>query len=353
MVNSLDRLAPQVEVRINGARLSEAMAATLTAVTVSEDVDAPGMFTLEFVAWDLARGRLRWIDDDRFALKNAVEISLGYGNQLQKVIEGEITGLEPEFSLDSEPLLVVRGHDLRHRLLRGTKTRTFVKMKDSAIASKIATEQGITGQVEDTKVTLDYVLQHSQTDWEFLKSRADRLGYEIAMEGKTLHFRSHPLDKPKVLTLTREDDLIFFSPRLSSLNQVKQVEVRGWLPKEKKGTLAKTAAGREASMGGSNSGPKAAAKAFGASSYTVVNQLVGSKAEADEIALGQLNQIAIGYITGEGSCLGDSRIRAGKVIEITGVGKKFSGLYYVTATNHRYLQDRGYRTQFTVGRNTT
>jgi hypothetical protein len=35
------------------------------------------------------------------------------------------------------------------------------------------------------------------------------------------------------------------------------------------------------------------------------------------------------------------------------VGKKFSGFYYVTATNHRYSQDQGYRTQFTVGRNAT
>jgi phage protein D len=63
--------------------------------------------------------------------------------------------------------------------------------------------------------------------------------------------------------------------------------------------------------------------------------------------------MAIGYITGEGTCLGNSKVQAGKVIEITGVGKKFSGLYYVTATSHRYSQDGGYRTQFTVGRNTT
>ena len=353
MSNSLDWLAPRVEVRIAGVRLPEAMAETLTAVTVSEDVDAPGMFTVELVAWDLARGQLCWIDDDRFALGNVVEISMGSGNQLQRLITGEITGLEPEFTAGSAPLLVVRGHDLRHRLLRGTKTRSFVQIKDSAIASQIVAEHNISSRVEDTKINLDYVLQHSQTDWEFLKSRADRLGYEIAMEDKTLHFRSHSLDKPKVLTLTREDDLIFFSPRLSSLNQVKQVEVRGWLPKEKKVTLAKTAAGNETTMGGSNSGPKATAKAFGTSSYTMVNQLVNSKAEADEIALGQLNEMALRYITSEGTCLGNFKVRAGKMIEITGVGKKFSGLYYVTATNHRYSPDGGYRTQFTVGRNTT
>ena len=342
-----NQLAPQVEVRIAGARLSETMASALTTVTVSEDVDAPGMFTLELAAWDLARGRLRWMDDDQFALGCGVEISLGYGNQLQTLITGEITGLEPEFALDSEPMLLVRGHDLRHRLLRGTKTRSFVKMKDSAIASQIAADHNISSKVEDSHVELAYVLQHSQTDWVFLKSRAERLGYELAMEGKTLHFRSHPLDQPKVLTLTRQDDLLSFSPRLSSLNQVKQVEVRGWMPKEKDIATAKAA------VGGIKSGPKATARAFGDSSYTVVTQPIGSKAESDMLAQGQFNQMAFGYITGEGSCLGNAKLQAGKVIEITGVGTKFSGLYYVTGTTHRYAVDRGYRTQFTVGRNTT
>lgn len=345
--NSSSQLAPQVEVWIGGVKLSEAMAATLTTVTVSEDVDAPGMFTLELAAWDLAKGRLRWIDDDRFALRTEVEIRMGYGNQLQTLIQGEITGLEPEFALDSEPILLVRGHDLRHRLLRGTKTRSFVKIKDSAIASQIASQHSLSSKVEDTAVELEYVLQHSQTDWMFLKSRAERLGYEVAIEDKTLHFRSHPLDRPKVLTLTREDDLLYFSPRLSSLNQVKQVAVQGWLPKEKQVTTAKS------TLGGSKSGPQATAQAFGASTYTVVTQPISSKAEADKIAVGQYNEIAIGYIKGDGSCLGNPKLRAGKMIEITGVGKKFSGLYYVMATNHRYAADAGYRTQFTVGRNTT
>ena len=104
-------------------------------------------------------------------------------------------------------------------------------------------------------------------------------------------------------------------------------------------------------MGGSTSGAKAVKQAFGESSYTIVNQPVSSKAEADGMALGQFQDGVLSYITGEGSCQGNPDLRAGKVIEIAGVGKRFSGLYYITSAKHIYSRIEGYQTSFTVKRN--
>ena len=106
-------------------------------------------------------------------------------------------------------------------------------------------------------------------------------------------------------------------------------------------------------MGGSTSGAKAVKKAFGESSYTIVNQTVSTKAEADQIALGQFKDMAIAYITGEGNCQGNPDLRAGKVVEIAGVGKRFSGLYYIMNVEHYYSLNQGYKTSFNVRRNAT
>lgn len=69
-----------------------------------------------------------YIDDNLFDLGDRVEIQMGYEQQIKTLIVGEITGLEPEFSQDTTPILVVRGHDLGHRLLRGRHTRSFVQI---------------------------------------------------------------------------------------------------------------------------------------------------------------------------------------------------------------------------------
>jgi Contractile injection system tube protein len=50
-------------------------------------------------------------------------------------------------------------------------------------------------------------------------------------------------------------------------------------------------------------------------------------------------------------CRGRTDLRSGKVIEINGVGKQFSGQYYVTATSHRYRSSGNYTTHLSVQRN--
>ncbi len=353
-VSRVQLLTPTVSILVNSRRLSIEVKADLVAVDVWEDLEAPGMFTLELASWDLAKSKLTWIDDDLFDVGNEVEIQMGHGNNLNPIMVGEITGLEPEFARDATPTLLVRGHDLRHRLLRGRKTRSFTQMKDSDMASQIARERGLTLKVQDSRVKQEYVLQNNQTDWDFLQHRAQRIGYEVGVDNKTLYFREHQTKTKSELTLSREEDLIEFSPRLSTMNQADWVKVQGWNPQQKQAIVGKAKVGDETTtMGGSTSGPKAVRRAYGQAVYSIVTQPLMSQAEADQMALGQFNNQALAYITGEGICQGRTDLRAGQVIEITGIGKRFSGLYYVISTNHRYSRSQGYSTSFTVRRNAT
>ena len=354
MPNDSSLLNPNVKILVQNKPLAAEIEADLVSVLVSEDLEAPSMFELRLITWDLLKQEMTWVDDKSFDVGNKVEIQMGYEQELKTLMVGEITGLEPEYTQDVAPILVVRGHDLRHRLLRGSHTKSFLKIKDSEIASQIARTRGLTAKVTDSKVKLEYILQHNQTDWDFLKERAKRIGYEVAVEQTTLYFRPHDNAKAKILTLTYGEDLQEFLPRLSTMNQVEELEVKGWISQEKKEVLSKAAVGKESgTMGGSTSGVKAVKKAFGKSSYTVVNQPVSSKEEADSMALGQFQDMAIAYITGEGTCQGNSNLRAGKVIEILGLGKRFSGLYYIKTAEHICSQTQGYKTSFTVGRNAT
>src|SRR5262249_4491019 len=155
--------------------------------------------------------------------------------------------------------------------------------------------------------------------------------------------------------LSLQDDIAEFSPRLTTMAQVGEVVVRGWDPTKKQAVVGKAGAGQEASlMGGTASGPRAASKAFSKTSGIITQQPLTSKAEADQIAAGQLNMQALTYISGEGTCNGGNpKVRAGKVIKIQGAGQRFSGAYYVTATVHTISAEQGYTTSFTVRRNAT
>jgi phage protein D len=353
MLSNALLLNPNPKILINGSSLSPEVSADLISVSVSEDLEVPSMFELKLITLDLAKQEITWADNALFEIGNAVEIQMGYGDSPKTIMTGEITALEPEFNQESVPSLGVRGHDLRHRLLRGNQTKSFLNMKDSEIASQIARSRGLNAKVTDSKVKLEYVLQHNQTDWNFLKTRADRIGYEVVVDKKDLYFRPHKNDDTKVLTLTYSEDLIEFFPRLSSLIQVSEVEVRGWNPQTKEVVVSKAGAGEENSKMGGNKTGSQAIKTFGKSSNTIVDQPMSTKAEADEMALGQFRDISIAYVVAEGSSMGNPDLRIGKVIEIKGVGNRFSGLYYVTTAEHNFTLKQGYQTLFTAKRTAT
>jgi phage protein D len=338
---------------INGSPLAGPAAAHVVSVTIDEDLGLPGMFAVELVGSEDQGQEIPWIDDTNlFSVGNVVELKLGYGDQTETLMVGEITGLEPEFGASRLPNLLVRGFDRLHRLQRGRKTRTFTQQKDSDLASQIANEAGLTPDVQDSGVTHEYIVQANQTDLEFLRSRATRINYEVAVDDKTLLFKPARNAESALFTLKPDDGLLEFHPRLTSLGQANEVSVRGWSVKDKDKVVGQSRTGDEVStMGGQETGPANAESAFGSAVQTLSAWPVTSQAEADQIAKARLNDLALSYITGEGSCWGRTDVRGGVVIDIQGVGKRFSGSYYVTGVSHRYTSRRGYLTHFAVRRN--
>jgi len=299
-----DSLTPEFKLHIDGREVPPAVKADVTTVAVLNDVEAAGMFSFTLLCWDGAKMEVKWIDEAMFNVGNRVEIEMGYRDHLRSVFQGEITGLEPEFPSDAPPALTVRGYDRRHRMMRKRKTRTFLNMKDSDIANEIAGDWGLTPRTEDSQVTFEYVLQNNQTDFIFLQQRALRIGYEVVVTDTTFYFRPRQNGGDAVLTLNREIELLDFRARLSTAGQVEEMCVQGWDPQKKEEILARSSPGDVQPMSGDSSGPAATGRAFEGTGSLMVDQPVGSQAEAEHIVRGRFKEMALGYVEGHGICIG-------------------------------------------------
>jgi len=341
-----------LKIYINGIDLLPAALADIRSVSVQEDLKAAGMFAIDLYNWDGNTQSYPWSDSDLFDVGSQVEIKLGYLNQLQKVITGEITSLEPSFQAGSLPTLTVRGYDLSHRLRHEPKTKSFTRVKDSDIARQIAVQAGLVPQVEDSKNRHDYVMQRNQTDMAFLQARAERIGFQVFVRHKKLYFQPEVTTKIPAFTLSLGKEITEFSPRLTVQEQVDKVVVKGWDVKEKKAIVALAGIGNERKMGSKTiSGPQKVRRALGHSRTMTLNLPLHTKAEADQIAQGQLQETALSFIEGDGSCHGRSWLHAGLLVNIEGAGRTFSGAYMVTATTHTLNGNQGYSTNFSVRRN--
>ncbi|NEO17964.1 MULTISPECIES: contractile injection system protein, VgrG/Pvc8 family [unclassified Moorena] len=339
------------EILVNGSSLPESAQFHITGLTVDEEINLPNMFTLELGSLDVQKGEVLWLDNSLFTIGSTLEVKLGYRGNLTTLMVGEITAIEPEFTIQRLPKVMIRGYDRSHRLHRGRHTQTFVQLKDSDIAAQIAQQVGLSAQVEDSGVVHDYIFQANQTHMEFLQERAGKINYEVMVEDRNLVFRPTANQDSDILTLMFTDDLLEFYPCMSSASQVNEVKVQGWNPKEKQSIIGRATTGDEGSkMGGETSGAALSEDAFGTAVKTLSNHPMITQAEADQLAQARFKQLNLELISGEGICRGRTDLRAGIVVQIDGVGKRFSGQYYLTSVLHRYCNSQ-YHTKFTVRRN--
>lgn len=340
---------PAFGLRVGGSPLPETVRRDVVEVRVHQDVELPGMFTVRLIDWDADLRRATWSEPGLFDPGAPVEVSLGYVGMLQPVLSGEITGLELEVDRGRVPMLVVRGYDRRHRLMRGRLTRSFVQLTDSDIAQHICRERTLALRATPTTLRHEHVLQHNQTDLEFLTGRARRIGYEVDLDDRTLLFRPRREPMPPVVVLRRDRGLISFLPRLTTMGQTSGAAVQGWDPAQPDSRLRAVAGTDDPDATGGLSPPGAPVDpgALAVGNRTVIRPLA-AQAEAAALADGLAGSTEPWRVEGAGTCIGHPDLRAGRPVQIDGLGSRFSGRYTVTAAVHTYDPSSGYRTAFEV-----
>lgn len=352
--------APDFKVTVDGTKLAADVSKNVMSLSVTSQLDVPDRFDLTLAN---PYPEMRWTHGDEAELFKegaAVKIELGYVDALQPIFDGEITRIGPTFPAGGTPTLTLGGESRLHRLRGSARTRTFQDVTDRQIAETIAQDLGFTAECEETGTIHPYVVQYNQMDLTFLRQQAQRIRFEVLVEGRKLIFRRAREQEEKVCTLVwghpRESfapgsqvvPLESFQPTMRTRGQVNGVEVRGYDPGSKEPIVGRAGSGdEESTLGAGESGSDMAAAAFGRREEAQVATPVASQEEADQRARAMYNQRLSGFVEGSASTFGVPDLRAGRKVEIRGIGPRFSGEYYVTSSTHT-LSDGGYRTRIYV-----
>jgi uncharacterized protein involved in type VI secretion and phage assembly len=288
-----------------------------------------------------------------FDIGDPVELSFcsADGRTLQKVFDGEITSLEPEFG--RQVVLAIRGYDRSHRMNREKRSETFPDMTATQIVQKIASKHGLSVKAEETGPSPPpkFMEQKNETDWQWIVRLATMNDFEVLVEGRELTFRKAGKDTggpvkcyygPRDPGSQERPRLLDFHPRVTGIQQAKEVIVRSWDPAKKTKIEAK-ATPRIVEIGIHRAD---VVKKLGGGSVTIVDAPVTSVGEARKLAEAAAQHAAEAFREATGTTEGDPRIKAGSDLQIEGLGPRFSGKYHVSAVTHIF--SGSYRTKFTV-----
>ncbi len=336
-----------ISLALNGASAPTTLLAAVRAVTVEQQLNLPASCTVALDPDDYA-GAGRPLDLSRFQLGTSMTVRMGLTNA-KPVFSGRIGALEPILA-PSGRTLEITGYDALFTMSFGTKLRTFLNATDSKMVTQVITEAGFRPDVEGTKASYPYALQNNVSDYRFILSRAERLGFEVFADDQKVTFRASRQGGASLLSLEYGVGLIEFRSRMRALPQGSKVTRIGWDPKAKRAISATVSSARsDDRMGGRETGYQASAK-FGSSAVSGPDGSIVDTAIAESLARGVFERDLWNFVGGTGSCAGNPALEPGVNITLTNIGDRFDGLYYVTGATHRYDIEEGYMTRLDLRR---
>ncbi len=346
-------------IKINDEEISE-MYPDILSVEVEDDLQLASSFKIKFVIQLQKDGTWTYLDDERLALWNKVEIAAGFPDDVVDVMAGYITRLNPYCSSESPKCcyLEVQGMDGSVLMDREEKLKDWPNRKDSDIAREIFSDHGLTPEVEDTGVVHDEAVStiiQRESDIKFLKRLARRNGYECFVKGNTSYFRKPILigvSSQKVLAMHFGDEtnLCSFQAEINALQPtIVEMSQIDRLTKEVRNVRVDTIGQRQ--LGEVSS--KALLPTGIQPRRLYIRQNVVTSQQEMQTLCETLYDEAGWLMQGEGtiiSSLYQNVLRTRELVTIKGVGKTYSGVYYVTQVRHVF-DSKGYIQHFKVRKN--
>jgi len=365
--------APQFQIKLKGQNIGREVIADVTEVTYTDDELNLDSFEFALGDWDPVERRPKYSspwdkegrpfkigdkDAPNFEPGADVELYFSYMHEGDPVLmmKGEVVSITPSFPAAGPPVCRVRALNYLYRLQREKVTQTFTG-STMDVARQIANATGI----KEVKMPPGYDMGEQATHtldeavvYEEIVKRAQQSGLvpwleDVKGQPPILHFEAPAGDSP-VASLIWGVNLTSFAPQLSARGSVEKVVVRGVDPTKpaKEQQLEESATWDDINIDKLALGPRGVENLQVAVQGTVErikDANVRTKEAAKERAKAEMIAIAKELVRATGSAVGMPELRAGRVIEILGLGVRFSGLYRLSQTTHT-LGAGGYTVSF-------
>jgi hypothetical protein len=314
-----------------------------------------GLFRCEanFLNWGPKDNEVGFLFFDRQVVDFGKTFAVEFGppGESGPVFAGRITGLEAQYPAARSPEFLVLAEDRFQDLRMERRTRSFENVTDADVIRQVASQHGLTAQVDVNGPTYRVLTQVNQSDLAFLRERAAAIDAELWMDNRTLYAQARSRRNAGRVSFTYGQSLLEFSVLADLAHQRTSIHVSGWDVADKQATDVE--AGESvisAELNGRRSGSAVLAQALAQRRERLALAIPLSRQEAQAMAEARYRERARRFVRGAGVVNGNVSVRVGTTVELQGLGPFFDGPYYVTLARHTFDLRVGYRTMFEVER---
>ena len=284
---------------------------------------------------------------DRSKLDFGKAIKVSMGDDL--LFEGRVAAIAADYPEGKPPTISVMAEDRLQDLRMTRRTRCFSQASLGDVARSIASDHGLQAQVDSSAPAVPLLAQLNQTDLAFLFDTARRFDADVFVSGTDLHVA--PTRSEEAVKLAWAGTLRSFTVIADLAHQRSAITASGWDVANKEGVKESgEKAAIQSELGNDEPGADILGNTLGERKDTLAHGLPRSSDEARQLAEASYRYMARSFVTGEGLCETDPKIRAGAKLELSGLGPLFDGNYRAISVTHMFDLENGARTEFRCNR---
>jgi Rhs element Vgr protein len=319
----------------------------IVSVIVRRAVNRIPWAEIVLVDGDMPSGSFALSDTATFAPGAEIVISAGYGSTQSTLFTGVVMRHGVKIDNGNNSRLVIECRDKSSKMAIGRQNANYLQQKDSDIITTLIGNHGLTADVQSTTVQYDELVQFYCSDWDFMLSRADANGLLITIDAGTVSVKPPGTSASAVLTTTWGRDLLAFDADIDARTQLTAVQAVSWDPKQQAVALGDSASPPSLNTQGNLT---SATLAEVASPATFIMQTGATQpvATLTDWAKAAQQKAALARIRGRMRFLGNASALPDSLIEVAGVGERFSGTVYVSSVEH-HISDGNWTTEAEFG----
>lgn len=322
---------PKLSIEMDGVPILPEVARTLAEVRVHQGLSLPTVCELTF------REPGSELFDDAASLPGTL-LQIRVEGFHEILFSGDITAVSYEYGPSRERRVRIRGYDSLHQLRKRQPVGAHVQVSLDELAQTLVANLGLRVEAVDPGPLRQNVIQYNQSDFELMAEAAEKCGLYFTLRNDVLHLITLE-GIGTAVALALGSSLLEARIEVNTDSICRSVETTGWDSRRVESVRGRADRARVSRQIAVHLTPE---RVGGSGHRTIVDAAVLDDRQADGIAQAELDRRAACEVVLWGVAEGDTRLRPGTPVEISGVAQSLSGRYVLTTVRHILDHSRGY-----------
>ncbi|MFO7826887.1 MAG: type VI secretion system tip protein VgrG [Cyclobacterium sp.] len=305
------------------------------SLMVQKEINRIPYANISIVDGDVSLGDFPLSNTNTFIPGNEIALLAGYHSDNTLIFKGIIVNHKLRVR-DGRQELVMECKDKAYKMNANRNSGYFYEQKDSDLMEQLISRNGLEADIETTHYSHPELVQYQCTDWDFLVTRAQANGKVVTVEGGKVLVAKPDLGQESIETVTFGANILEFDAEMDARNQVESVASMGWNAADQ--VMERIEANDPGISLNGNLSPSSLADRLGLGPIELRNGGRMAEVSLQDWADSKWLMQQLAKIRGRVKFQGIPQALPGKLIDLRGVGDRFSGTAFISGVRHQLAE---------------